>query len=71
VFEKIYCFFATNLKSSKLESDIDEEIYIKKFELSEIHCMIQDKKITDLKTITEFYVFKEFLNKNMKHNLSN
>ncbi len=69
--EKIYCFFATNLKSSKLESDIDEEIYIKKFELSEIHCMIQDKKITDLKTITAFYVFKEFLNKNMKHNLSN
>ena len=57
--EKIYCFFATNLESSKLESDIDEEIYIKKLEISEIHCLIQEKKITDLKTITAFYVFKE------------
>jgi len=69
--EKIYCFFTTNLKSSKLQSDIDEEIYVEKLELSEIHQMIQDKQITDLKTITAFYVFKEFLNKNMKHNLDN
>lgn len=61
--EKIYCFFATNLESSKLESDIDEEIYIKKLEISEIHCLIQEKKITDLKTITAFYVFKEYLKK--------
>ncbi len=69
--EKIYCFFATNLKYSKLEPDVDEEIYIKKLEISEIHCMIQDKKITDLKTITAFYIFKEYLNKNMKQNLDN
>ena len=69
--EKIYCFFVTNLKSSKLESDIDEEIYIERLELSKIHQMIKDKKIIDLKTITSFYVFKEFLSESMSPNLFN
>ena len=63
--EKIYCFIVTDLKKSKLNSDIDEEIYVEKISFHDIEAKIEQKEIIDLKTIASFYVFKEFFNKNL------
>ena len=55
-------------KIDQLQELIDDtsDLYTNEWELiclEKIRTFLQEKKITDLKTITSFYVFKEYLKK--------
>lgn len=53
--EKIYLFYATELKLSELPQDDDEHLSAKKFTLPEIMKLIELGKIKDCKTIAAIY----------------
>ena len=60
--EKLYYYIISDLKKSKLKADVDEEIKIEKLSFNEVRSKIKSKEITDIKSITAFYLFCE--NKN-------
>ena len=58
--EKIYCYFAGDLKKSILEGDIDEQIEVVRLSYDEIISKIKNAEIIDLKTISAFNVFDNY-----------
>ncbi len=63
--QKLYYYIVSDLKKSKLKSDIDEEIKIEKLSFSEVKTKIKSNEIADIKSITSFYLFCE--NNNQKN----
>ena len=57
--EKMYCFFASKFRESKLDSDVDEDIKVEKLSLIELKKKVEKSEIKDLKTIASFYLFCE------------
>ena len=57
--EKMYCFFASKFRESKLDSDVDEDIKVEKLSLIELKEKVKKSEIKDLKTIASFYLFCE------------
>ena len=57
--QKLYYYIVSDLKKSKLKADIDEEIKIEKLSFSEVKSKIRSNEITDIKSITSFYLFCE------------
>ncbi len=53
--EKIYLFFASNLKKGDLNLDEDEFVEVKLFSKSEVEHMIVENEIVDSKTISAFF----------------
>ncbi len=62
--EKIYLFFANELKKGNANPDEDEFVEIKLFSKDEVECMIMENEIVDSKTIAAFFRAREkgFLN---------
>lgn len=61
--EMIYIYLAENLQPGEQHFDFDEFIELEKYTLEESIAMILEGKITDSKTITGIFAYKEVLSK--------